>query len=568
MKEEPQVLQKYVEANKKEYQSWMQWNGVIPVPDDEAKAILADFTLKKRVIPARNAYRDKNRGAGPTIEDIMAKCRTVILGCLDPDLSSLNRTSPTPSKFSESIVLQVACSGLNGQVENTGKLWRLWSGDVKTAFLQGVPEARSERLWMRPPRDGIQALAQTFPHRLYLIQGNLYGFASAPYTWFSHVANTLLQKKLVQHRLDKTMFLKRDDNNLLLVVLIVHVDDFLVAHREDYDLDEIRKAFNWGSETMLGPDNTIVFRGKEIKMAKQGQVTTIQVTQTSFIKEMDDKPITTKASEDALLTTDQWQEFRSLTGSLQWLSGQTRPDAAAITSLSNKGRDTTVKDLKALYEFVKVMKMTEGLGLNVYPIPWNRAMTLVGYSDSSRANAPGHKSQMGVLVLLSTPECTEKRCPASVLDWKSTRSPRVTRSTLASEANAMDECTDRCVYANHFITHLLWPDAAKDAAKMMHRQATDCRSLYDAVISPSPALTEKRTIISVRSIQDFLSEQQVHWVPTTAMWADALTKVDAELIATFQRWLAAPFVQLKAGENKKYSSVNFSVSSLEGIRDA
>lgn len=37
--------------------------------------ILADPALKKRVIPARNAYRDKNRGAGLTIEDILAKFR-------------------------------------------------------------------------------------------------------------------------------------------------------------------------------------------------------------------------------------------------------------------------------------------------------------------------------------------------------------------------------------------------------------------------------------------------------------------------------------------------------------
>ena len=560
---DPKVLQLYIEANKKEYKSWMQWNGVVPVEPKEAKEILSHPQLKKRVIPSRNAYRDKNRGAGLTINDIIAKCRTVILGHFDPDLASMSRASPTPTKLAESILLQIACSGMNRLVENTTMLWHLWAGDVKTAFLQGVPEQRSERLWMRPPRDGIQAAAQTFPHDLYLIQGNLYGFSSAPKTWSTHVCKTLLGLRMVQHRYDRMMFLKRDQAGLLQVILIVHLDDFLVAHREDYDLEEIKAAFTWGSQTALNPDNEIVFRGKEIRMAKKGSVTTLQVTQKAFIKEIDDAP-TIKKKEHTSLTPSEWQEFRSVTGSLQWLAGQTRPDAAAITSLSNKGRETTTKELSELYEFIKVVKLTESLGLSYYPVPWNRATTIVGYSDSSWANAPGHKSQMGVLVMVTSPECTQKKCPASVLDWKSTRSPRVTRSTLASEANAMDECADRCVFTNYFMTHLLWPEVANDQLKMSHLQATDCRSLYDAVISPAPSLTEKRTIVTVMSIQDYLKEEQVRWVPTDAMWADALTKVDVTLIERFQRWLAAPFVQLVAIENRKHSSANFSLTEAFG----
>ena len=224
----PKILDLYIAANQKEYRSWMEWNGVVPVEDAEAEIILADPVLKKRVILARNAYRNKNHGAGPGIEDIIAKRRTVILGHHDPDLASLGRASPTPSKFSKSVLLQLACSGLNSNVENTGKKWHLWAGDVKTAFLQGTPEAQHERLWMRPPRDGIQRLANTFPHRLYLIQGNLYGFASGPKTWSTHICKTLLDMNLTQHRYDKMMFYKRDPHGHLLVLLIVHVDDFLV----------------------------------------------------------------------------------------------------------------------------------------------------------------------------------------------------------------------------------------------------------------------------------------------------------------------------------------------------
>lgn len=47
--------------------------------------------------------------------------------------------------------------------------------------------------------------------------------------------------------------------------------------------------------------------------------------------------------------------------------------------------------------------------------------------------------QMGSLALVGSPKVQQK---VSILDWKSARSPRVTRSTLASEANAMDEAVD------------------------------------------------------------------------------------------------------------------------------
>lgn len=117
---------------------------------------------------------------------------------------------------------------------------------------------------------------------------------------------------------------------------------------------------------------------------------------------------------------------------------------------------------------------------------------------------------MGSLVLFSSPRCFERKTHVSILDWKSARSPRVTRSTLASEANAMDETVDRCTYANHFITDLLYGGTLKgphDHGRALRQlQCTDCKSLYDAVVSSNPSTMEKRTMISIRSIQDYISD--------------------------------------------------------------
>ena len=209
-------IQSFIEANKKEYASWLSWGSIRPLSDSEIQRVKQDPTLRRRIIPARNAYRDKNRGVPP----LKAKCRTVVLGCMDPDMQTLDRTSPTPSRLAEAVVCQIAASGFNKKVQMTGMKWGLWSGDVATAFLQGEPEQRPMPLYMRAPRDGIQQKAQTFLPEIYEVLGNLYGFCNAPRTWSQHVSRTLLEKiGMRRHKLDHMMFYDTDRKGLLTAVV-------------------------------------------------------------------------------------------------------------------------------------------------------------------------------------------------------------------------------------------------------------------------------------------------------------------------------------------------------------
>ena len=93
---------------------------------------------------------------------------------------------------------------------------------MATAFLQGEPDARELPLFLRP---------KSFPHRLYSIEGNLYGLASAPKTWIKRVVRTLTASQFLTHRLDHMCFYKRCPRGYLQVILVVRVDDFLVAYR-------------------------------------------------------------------------------------------------------------------------------------------------------------------------------------------------------------------------------------------------------------------------------------------------------------------------------------------------
>ena len=410
----------------------------------------------------------------------------------------------------------------------------------------------NQPIYMRPPRDPVQKIAKTFLHELYAVVGSLYGFSNAPKTWTDHVSNTLIRKsKLKRHRLDHMCFYGVDEKGYLEIILICHVDDFLIAYREDYCLGNVTDHFTWGSQTTLTTQTPIQFRGKHINLVERDNHFEILVNQTDFIKEMADGKLPKgRLREETVLTANEWKEYRSCAGSLQWLAGQSRPDVCSTVSLSNKGQETAPRDLDQLYQCIQAVKETKELGIWYYPVNFDKAMFIVGYGDSSWANAHLHKSQMGVLVVLTTPTCLEIETRCTIVDWKSTRSPRVTRSTLASEANAMDECVDRATYVNHFVTEILYDKAMGYTRKLRQLQITDCKSLYDAVLSPQPSLTEKRTIISVRSIQDFIHPKDLWWTPTSVMHADVLTKSSTELIAHFQLWMEKPTVLLVAKENK------------------
>ncbi len=229
-------LDAFVEAARQEEASWMTWRSVTPLSDKEAQKVMDSPVLRKRIIPSRTAYRDKNKGVG----DLKAKARVVIVGCLDPDIFTLNRQCSTPSRQAEYVLLAFFASGANRVLLNSTDRWVLWSGDVKTAFLQGRPEKRDMPFYMRPPPDQIRKMAKTFQAKLYIVEGNVYGIASAPRTWSLEVIRRLLQAGYRQHSLDEMLFCfygvpENEAQPRLLSLCLVYVDDFLLVHSEKYD---------------------------------------------------------------------------------------------------------------------------------------------------------------------------------------------------------------------------------------------------------------------------------------------------------------------------------------------
>jgi hypothetical protein len=135
------------------------------------------------------------------------------------------------------------------------------------------------------------------------------------------------------------------------------------------------------------------------------------------------------------------------------------------------------------------------------------------------------------------------------LDYRSHRSKRVLRSTLAGEAAASDSACDHGTYINHFLTELLTGNPCTDNPPYFTNYGvTDCRSLVDAVGQSTPSLEERRTIIDVASIRQELRKGHFKWVPSEYMVADGLTKLDKLEFRSIHAWDGNRAIVATAGQ--------------------
>ena len=533
----------YLKAIDKEANSWLEWKSVEPLSHEQARKVLHDKILCKRIL--RTSYRDKARGQGP----LRAKCRIVCLGHRDPDLFTLNRQAPTPNRSSEHVLYYIIVAGANGEVEGSDLKWHAWTGDASTAFLQGQHTERSLPLYLKPPADGLINQTPHWKAPLYKVCSNIYGLADAPRVWALEVISRLLRLGYTQHSFDRMIFLKRCPQGNIISVILVYVDDFLGTHRSDYDFSEVKESFTWGSLEFLEVNKPITFKGKEVELfAKNGNSERFQLrlTQKAFLDGLVQGKLPKGIDLEEKLDKEHKEEFRSVAGCLQWLSSQTRPELSPFISLSNKGELTTYGDLKTLFLVLDFAKQTAAAGMILADVPFASSTTLVSYADSSFANTPQLRSQYGVLILASVPQVSQVPCVGLVLDWPSSKSSRVCRSTLAAEAMAADEAVDRSAYINLFISEILTGTPAHRVhPALRHLHVTDAKSLYDVLESETPNLSDKRSLVNVRAVQEVVKGENVHWVPTHLMRADGLTKMSWQLIQELHSWLSKPLIVLR-----------------------
>ncbi|GJZ56042.1 putative ribonuclease H-like domain-containing protein [Tanacetum coccineum] len=91
--------------------------------------------------------------------------------------------------------------------------------DVKSAFLYGT--IKEEVYVCQPP--GFED--PQFPDKVYKVEKALYGLHQAPKAWYETLSTYLIENRFRRGTIDKTLFIKKDKADILLVQ--VHVDDII-----------------------------------------------------------------------------------------------------------------------------------------------------------------------------------------------------------------------------------------------------------------------------------------------------------------------------------------------------
>ena len=167
------------------------------------------------------------------------KARLIIKGFQDPDLLYLKRDSPTLSTQNRNLLLSLAAA----------HKWRIYAGDIKTAFLNGDQTEAQREIFAEPPQDVRQMLGMK-PHELFRILKAVYGLLHAPRAWADKLGKELRHQGWVQSRLEPCMWRLFEADGRLCGLLGVHVDDVLCcgdgSHFEK-KMALLRQSFPFGS---------------------------------------------------------------------------------------------------------------------------------------------------------------------------------------------------------------------------------------------------------------------------------------------------------------------------------
>ena len=127
--------------------------------------------------------------------------------------------------------------------------------------------------------------------------------------------------------------------------------------------------------------------------------------------------------------------------------------SAGVLISSGTVNSAKISDLQEANRFVKVAHADKDLKLIFSLVPLT-SLRWVTFSDSSWANRHDGSSQGGAIHLLADSSILNGQNPwASIIDWKSWKLKRITKPSLAGEAQAFSEAQDRQEWLRSF-----WPE--------------------------------------------------------------------------------------------------------------
>ena len=467
-----------------------------------------------------------------------AKARLIVRGYADRDAleGRIDTAAPTTSRLSRSMLLCVMAT----------MRWSCWTADVSTAFLQGLPQER--QLWVKLPAEALKILGAS-PDTRMLLKKPCYGQLDAPRRWFLEAVRRLKALGFRQHILDPCLFLLFENDfaeagnskkgtfgdHRLCGMICLHVDDMLGCGNVDSPVyskieKQLQESFNfreWQTSSKLE------YCGATLE--KETETGTWKMHHAEYLHKVKPIPLDRSRSPEDYMTAGEITKFRGLLGSLQWPAVQSQPHLQCSASLlAGQMSAGLVKSITDANKLLKFAKENSDVSLRYSYLDEPQNLRLACMFDAAFCVRRDNASQGGYIVML-VPESTfhGKESEYHVIDWKSSKLPRVARSSLGAEAQAAGQAADSVDFICKFWDHLWYPNLTLE--QLLHRPCglqptiiTDAKALYDSYFreGATGSITDKRVGLEIQVTKERMQKLggTMKWISSERQFADSLTK--------------------------------------------
>ncbi|KAK1365049.1 hypothetical protein POM88_040610 [Heracleum sosnowskyi] len=319
--------------------------------------------------------------------------------------------------------------------------YKVYQMDVKSAFLNG--ELEEEVYVEQPPGFEDSKLADF----VYFLFKALYGLKQAPRTWYDTLSEFLLENDFTRGVVDKTLFVKKHKNDLILVQ--VYVDDIIFGSTNDDLCKRFAKLMQSRYEmSMMG--ELSFFLGLQVYQKQDG----IFICQSKYIKD--------------LLKKYQMEDSST---------AKTPMPTATKLDKDETGKKVDITGYRAVKRIFRYLKGTPNLGIWY---PKDTGFDLIGYTDSDFAGCKiDRKSTSGSCQFLGR----------RLVSWHSKKQHSVSTSTAEAEYIAAGSCC----------AQILWMrNQLRDYGLLLTKIPIFCDNTSAIAISNNPVQHSRTKHIDIR----------------------------------------------------------------------
>ncbi|GJT70548.1 putative ribonuclease H-like domain-containing protein [Tanacetum coccineum] len=384
--------------------------------------ILVDLPYGKKAIGTKWVYRNKKDERGVVVRN---KARLVAQGHRQEEGIDYDEVFAPVARI-EAIRTFLAFASYMGFI--------VYQMDVKSVFLYGKID---EVVYVSQPPGFIDP---KYPKKVCKVVKALYGLHQAPRAWYATLSTFLLKNGYRRGTIDKTLFIKKDKHDIILVQ--VYVDDIIFGSTKKSWCDEF-EALMKSRFQMSSMGELTFFLGLQVKQKEDGIFISQDKYVAKILKKFDFASVKTASTpietQKPLVKDEEASDvdvhlYRSMIGSLMYLTAS-RPDIMfAVCACSRFQVTPKTSHLSVVKRIFRYLKGKPKLGLWY---PRVSSFDLEAYSDSDYAGANlDRKSTTGGCQFLGR----------RLISWQCKKQTIVATSTTEAEYVAAANCCGQVLW--------------------------------------------------------------------------------------------------------------------------